>query len=145
MRCGAKRPPAPRGFYLYVASEDTDVSSNLHPYQVDPPAMIDQIMTDPRQSAADAERTRSEIREETLYRGDIVRSLLYAPPPRLSLTIKLPTSLRRRRREKNIPEYDNGIGNVPMAQLVSMPEQKQGSMKAPFRAFSTPIARARRT
>jgi hypothetical protein len=88
---------------IYVAQPD--MSSNLHPYQVDPHAMIDQIMIDPRQSAEDAERTGTRIREETLFRGDIVRSSLYAPPRRLMLVFNLSASPRRRR-EKHIPEHD---------------------------------------
>jgi hypothetical protein len=85
------------GRLLYVARTETDVSSNLHPYSIDPHAMIDQIMIDPRQSAADAERTRTEIKEETLFRGEIVRSLLYAPPPRLRLvSVALPRLLTLR-------------------------------------------------
>lgn len=64
-------------------------SVDILPYELDPHVLIDQIMIDPRQSAEAAERIKEKIAMETQFCGDILRSLLYAPPPRLVLDFKI--------------------------------------------------------
>lgn len=49
-------------------------------YPLDPHALIDQIMVDPRLPFAEVEKVREDIRKRTGFAGRIKRSLLYAPP-----------------------------------------------------------------
>lgn len=53
---------------------------DLYGYAVDPHALIEQVMIDPRLSRSEANGTKSEIRKRTGYKGKILHSLLYAPP-----------------------------------------------------------------
>jgi hypothetical protein len=64
---------------LYLEKDKTP-ESDVFAYKIDPNALIDQIMTDPRLSHDEANTIESEIRKKTGYRGAIKRSLLYAPP-----------------------------------------------------------------
>src|SRR5258706_3403676 len=63
-----------------------DFEDDLFKYQVNPHKLIDHIMIDPRMSQMEAEKLRSEIRTKTEFKGDIKRSLLYAPPPRILIS-----------------------------------------------------------
>jgi hypothetical protein len=65
---------------LLISSNDANAESGLYRYDVDPNALIDQIMIDPRVDDAAAEALKAEIRSKTQFRGEIKRSLLYAPP-----------------------------------------------------------------
>ncbi len=49
-------------------------------YAVDPHALVDQIMLDPRLSPDEAGDLKRLIKEQTGFRGRIMRSLLYQPP-----------------------------------------------------------------
>lgn len=60
-----------------------DAADGLLRSAVDPQALIDQIMIDPRLPAREYYRTRAEIRKKTGFSGQIMRSLIYAPPPQL--------------------------------------------------------------
>jgi hypothetical protein len=60
-----------------------DISDKLFKYLIDPHALFDQLMLDPRLSPVEFETTRATIRARTGYAGSIKRSLLYAPPPSL--------------------------------------------------------------
>lgn len=52
----------------------------LYRYAVDPHALIEQIMVDPRLPLEETNALMKEIRAETSFRGSLRRSLLYAPP-----------------------------------------------------------------
>jgi len=60
-----------------------NITDELFKYPIDPHALIDQLMIDPRMSPAEYEATKAEIRRRAGYAGFIKRSLLYAPPPSL--------------------------------------------------------------
>lgn len=64
---------------------DGDRADGLFRYVVDPHSLVDQLMLDPRLSPAEAEQAKREIRCTTAYEGKILRSLLYAPPPPLTI------------------------------------------------------------
>lgn len=61
-------------FEKYKAQKD------IYAYPVDPHALIDQVMLDPRILRADADAKKDEIRKRTGFKGNILHSLLYAPP-----------------------------------------------------------------
>lgn len=65
--------------------EAAKTGSDLLACPVDPHVLIDQLMLDPRYSAENAEAVRKDIARRTGFHGEILRSLLYAPPPRLLL------------------------------------------------------------
>lgn len=64
---------------LWHAAQDS--ADGLFRYAVDPDALIDQIMVDPRLPLGEYNRTKAAIRKKTGYGGRIMRSLIYAPPP----------------------------------------------------------------
>jgi len=66
---------------LYFEKTSSDGRMHdLYRYKVDPHALIDQIMIDPRLDKNEAEELKHTIRNKTGFTGDILRSLLYAPP-----------------------------------------------------------------
>jgi DUF2971 family protein len=67
---------------LMYLEKDTNVShaNGLYRYPIDPHAVIDQVMIDPRLSKLDAKALKKEIESKTGFQGEIKRSLLYAPP-----------------------------------------------------------------
>lgn len=65
---------------LYFEKDKIKQTGGLFRYSVDPHALIDQIMTDPRLPQAKAVALKQEIEQKTSFRGPIKRSLLYAPP-----------------------------------------------------------------
>lgn len=65
---------------LCLTRPEDMVSDGLFRYSIDPATMVDQLMTDPRVTATEANGMRLEILRETGFRGPIKRSLLYAPP-----------------------------------------------------------------
>ena len=65
---------------LYLEKENVKHPDGLFRYAVDPHALIDQIMIDPRLTLCEAEAFKREIRAKTGFKGSIKRSLLYAPP-----------------------------------------------------------------
>lgn len=65
---------------LYFDWGASNGGNDLYSYEVDPHAMISQIMLDPRLPRNKAEAMKDEIRERTGFRGPILRSLLYSAP-----------------------------------------------------------------
>ena len=70
---------------VFFPHDIASASDDLYPYPVDPHALIDQIMIDPRIPQHMASALRDKIRTKTLFSGPIKRSLLYAPPPEIVL------------------------------------------------------------
>jgi hypothetical protein len=70
---------------LFFRRDKASASDDLYPYSVDPHALIDQIMIDPRIPQHKAEELRDEIRTKTLFSGPVKRSLLYAAPAEMIL------------------------------------------------------------
>ncbi|MCX7174862.1 MAG: DUF2971 domain-containing protein [Proteobacteria bacterium] len=68
---------------LYFQHDPANTIGDLHWYSVNPHEFIDQIMIDPRMSEAEAVALKERIQRRTGFRGRILRSLLYAPPPDL--------------------------------------------------------------
>lgn len=60
--------------------ERTKPKSDLYSYTINPHSLIDQIMVDPRVPVAKVDAFKRKIRKKTGFNGDVVRSLLYAPP-----------------------------------------------------------------
>lgn len=52
----------------------------MHAYKIDPHDLIDQIMIDPRVSVSEYNKVKVKIKLETGFKGEIRRSLIYAPP-----------------------------------------------------------------
>lgn len=65
---------------LLYFEKSNNSAGNLFRYSVDPHALIDQIMIDPRLPADKVANLKIEIRDNTGFTGAIKRSLLYAPP-----------------------------------------------------------------
>lgn len=76
---------------LFFPHDMSSASDDLYPYSVDPNALIDQIMIDPRIPRHMADALREEIQTKTLFSGPIRRSLLYAAPPEMVLPLGYPT------------------------------------------------------
>jgi hypothetical protein len=64
---------------LYLEKDDSG-TSDLFPYSVDPHALIEQVMIDPRLRRDKVAELKREIKKRTGFAGPIERSLLYAPP-----------------------------------------------------------------
>tara|TARA_R110001583_G_scaffold10183_2_gene47403 strand:+ start:182 stop:907 length:726 start_codon:yes stop_codon:yes gene_type:complete len=62
--------------YFDRAKSKTD----LYSYNLDAHQLIDQMMTDPRLTADETGEFQELIRSKTKFQGNILRSLLYAPP-----------------------------------------------------------------
>jgi len=73
---------------LYLEKSNTKHAGGLYRCGVDPHDLIDQIMTDPRLPTREADALKAEIETTTGYRGEIKRSLLYAPPK--GFVVKIP-------------------------------------------------------
>jgi hypothetical protein len=71
---------------LFMNHDVSKATGDVFFYDIDPHAMIDQIMIDPRLSVVKAKALRNQINHETgFHLRRIKRSLLYAPPPNLIL------------------------------------------------------------
>lgn len=70
---------------LYFCSDPGQISKDIYSYPVDPHALVDQIMIDPRLKEDAANFLRDQIRAKTRFTGPIKRSLLYAMPPDLTI------------------------------------------------------------
>jgi len=70
---------------LFFPRDIASAKDDLYSYSVDPHALIDQILIDPRISQNKACALRDQIRETTVFSGPIKRSLLYAAPPEMIL------------------------------------------------------------
>ena len=88
---------------LLLTNDDLQQSKDLLPYEIDPHELIDQVMLDPRISKAYADALKFGIEKQISFKGEIVQSMIYAPPSsRLEQT---PDGIRwravgRRRRSK---------------------------------------------
>ena len=63
---------------LYFEKSNRSAEDLFH-YDVNPNALVDQIMIDPHLSKDDADDLKEKIKDETGFTGTIKRSLLYAP------------------------------------------------------------------
>jgi hypothetical protein len=72
---------------IYFERDDGRRGEKLYTYPVDPHALIDQVMCDPRLGPEEFSALSNRIRG-TGYAGPILRSLLYAPPPEFRLQFK---------------------------------------------------------
>jgi len=70
---------------LFFSSDADRAKDDLYAYEVDPHALINQIMVDPRLPLKATNALREEIKAKTAFRGPIKRSLLYATPPNLTI------------------------------------------------------------
>jgi hypothetical protein len=61
-------------------SENDKAQKDIFAYPVDPHALIDQVMLDPRLLRTEVDAKKDEIRKRTSFKGRILHSLLYAPP-----------------------------------------------------------------
>lgn len=66
---------------LFIADDSGSSGRDWFSYSVDPNALVDQIMLDPRMTEQDAKKIKQVIKVTTGFAGIIKRSLLYAPPP----------------------------------------------------------------
>jgi len=64
---------------LYLEKDKTP-TEDLFAYDIDPHVLIEQIMVDPRLTKDDADKLKADIAAKTNFKGEIKRSLLYAPP-----------------------------------------------------------------
>lgn len=64
---------------LYFEKENGKYGS-IYKYDIDPHAIIDQIMVDPRLDYSEFKKMKADIKSKTNFKGRILRSLLYAPP-----------------------------------------------------------------
>ena len=65
---------------LYFGDVKDQDEVGLYRYQVDPHAMITQIMADPNRDRREWTADKKAIAEATGFRGDIKRSMIYDPP-----------------------------------------------------------------
>jgi hypothetical protein len=65
---------------LFLANETNARDETRLRYDVDPHSMIDQMMLDPWLSTSEAAALTATVRQNTGFKGPILRSLLYAPP-----------------------------------------------------------------
>jgi hypothetical protein len=66
---------------VYRMTSGKPAKDGLFPYPVDPHALIDQVMIDPRFPPAETSELKRKIKDRTGYRGDLLSSLLYSRPP----------------------------------------------------------------
>jgi hypothetical protein len=75
------------------------VTSRLFTYNVEPTDVVDDIRLDPRLTEDEASALEREIRSKTKFKGLIVKSNLYDPPPKLVIPIfKAPLALPVKKR-----------------------------------------------
>ena len=65
---------------IYWSQKRTRPEDDFFPYTIDPHNLIDQIMLHPQLAREEADLLKEDIKKKTEYKGDIKRSLLYAPP-----------------------------------------------------------------
>ncbi len=73
---------------LYFEISNKPAGDVFH-YRLNPNALVDQIMIDPRLPNDKANDLKEEIKDETGFTGAIRRSLLYAPPKGMIFPIGL--------------------------------------------------------
>lgn len=102
---------------LYLEPE---AGRELFPYRVDPQALVEEIVVDPRLAEEDAQKLMDEIRVRTRFRGPIAHSNLYAPPR--ELVLHLGTAYAALNRSAAKVTYVNGARQVAV-DLRSEPTQ----------------------
>lgn len=65
---------------IYAATEGTEPDADLFRYDIDPHAMIDQVMLHPQLPGAAAAKLKRDIRTQTGFNGPILHSQLYSRP-----------------------------------------------------------------
>lgn len=65
---------------IYFELDDSKPGEDTYSYAVDPHAMVNEIMLDPRLPLDAVKLKKAEIRSATGFRGPIKRSFLYSPP-----------------------------------------------------------------
>ncbi|RKQ89522.1 DUF2971 domain-containing protein [Maricaulis maris] len=65
---------------IYAATYGTEKNADLLRYDIDPDAMIDQVMLHPQLEDAAAAEMKEEIQSRTEFRGPILHSQLYSRP-----------------------------------------------------------------
>jgi hypothetical protein len=75
-----KRPAFRHEREVRVLACSPKLGKDLVRYPIDPHSLIDQIMIDPRLDRNAADALKARIRHRTGFSGQILRSLLYAPP-----------------------------------------------------------------
>ncbi len=68
---------------LVRESDSRKQTSNSYRYTVDPHALVDQIMLDPRMPPSEANKAKVALRKRIGFQGEILRSLLYTSPKEL--------------------------------------------------------------
>jgi hypothetical protein len=76
-----------RELRLLYSDNDNAPANNLFRYAIDPHALVDQIMIDPRLPSATVDVLKKQIRDTTGFKGSIKRSLLYALPKNMIFPI----------------------------------------------------------
>lgn len=61
--------------------------TDVYSYKINPHDLITQVMIDPRKSPSEFKTIEKRIRQETGYKGDIKRSLLYKLPKKLHIEV----------------------------------------------------------
>jgi len=89
-----------RALIFASVDEAAKSDSDLLQCPVNPHALVDQVMLDPRYTAENAESVKKRIFSETDFHGEILRSLLYAPPPRLLFDLAMPKQKRPKRQSR---------------------------------------------
>jgi hypothetical protein len=79
---------------VFVPKTTNSTYNDSVAYPVDPHALIDQIMMDPRMRMNECQKLKERIRTQLKFGGAIKRSLLYAPPPDLRFEIVTTKSKR---------------------------------------------------
>lgn len=69
-----------REIRLLYADNRNAPANDVFRYDIDPHALIDQIMIDPRLATDKAKALKEDVIQKTCFKGAIKRSLLYAPP-----------------------------------------------------------------
>jgi len=84
---------------LLYCGTDTD-HGNLYRHPFDCHGLIEEVQLDPRLTSDEATRLAADIRERTGYRGRIVPSELYRPPPEFALPLNDGFAALRRSRAR---------------------------------------------
>lgn len=72
---------------LYFERSNRRHKGGLFKYQIDPHDLIDQLMADPRLTPNEYQTFRNEILKRTSFKGRIIRSTLYEPPPQFTIRL----------------------------------------------------------
>ncbi len=65
---------------IYAATDGTEPNADLFRYDIDPHAMIDQVMLHPKLPEAEVDKLKADIRMQTGFKGPVLHSQLYSRP-----------------------------------------------------------------